>query len=133
MDITYGNLKLERNLSTRKLGRCRSTLLVSELIPLGIASNTAYERLSQSMRLVDEEYSNPRSHNKRRKNKAWAFLTRVFALKKTTICDNVTCEESGRKLGSEPYEVEVSRTYGSLRRERLPTGARAQTGDARRS
>ncbi|MCD9560137.1 hypothetical protein HAX54_018614 [Datura stramonium] len=95
------NLKLERISSMRKLGRSKSTLLASELIPCGDTSH--YERLSQSMRhveIIDDDEVTPIISHKRKKSKAWVFLMKVFSFKKMT-----TSEESHAGVGEKSMEV----------------------------
>lgn len=92
------NLKLERKSSIRKLGRSRSTLLASELINIPCGDTDYYERISQSMRhveIIDDEANPILIHKwKKKKNKAWVFLMRVFSFKKMTTSDEKMKEES---------------------------------------
>nr|GLL26324.1 uncharacterized protein LOC109177831 [Ipomoea trifida] len=67
----------ERSSSFRRVGRSNSTLVASELAASEAARVVAYSRLSQSMRVYDEPASC--QYDKRRKNRALAFLMKVFS------------------------------------------------------
>ncbi|XP_059283143.1 uncharacterized protein LOC132036780 [Lycium ferocissimum] len=118
------NLKLERSKSSiRKLGRSRSTLLASELIPCGISRDTTYERLSKSMRnveIVDEDTSII-SH-KRKKNKAWVFLMRVFSFKKTIGDENIS--EKVVDAGEKSMEV-----VAGINKEKMQSSSWERAGE----
>lgn len=82
------SFRLERGSSLHNmLKRSNSSLLASELVSAEIARVTAYEKLSQSMRLTDEYASSSYGHDhdrrRRRRNRSgWSFLTKVFFFKK---------------------------------------------------
>ncbi|KAA8531878.1 hypothetical protein F0562_006406 [Nyssa sinensis] len=76
MEKISRSFRLERG-SSLKLGRSNSSLLASELVSSEIARITGYERLTESMRLTDEL-----STDRRRKNRAWKFLVKVFSFRK---------------------------------------------------
>ncbi|CAN4116800.1 unnamed protein product [Withania somnifera] len=105
------NLKLERKTSIRKLGRSRSTLLATELIiPCG--DSAYYERISQSMRhaeIIDdnETISIIRDNWRKRKNKAWVFLMRVFSFKKLKIATNDEKISEKESVGAVVKSMEV--------------------------
>nr|GMC96995.1 uncharacterized protein LOC109177831 [Ipomoea batatas] len=67
----------ERSSSFRRVGRSNSTLVASELEASEAARVVGYSRLSQSMRVYDEPPSC--RYDKRRKNRALAFLMKVFS------------------------------------------------------
>ncbi|XP_055828181.1 uncharacterized protein LOC129896338 [Solanum dulcamara] len=99
------NLNLERKSSIRKLGRSKSTLLTSELINIPCGDIDYYERISQSMRhveIIDDDEAIPiiRHKWKKKKNKAWVFLMKVFSFKKMTSSD-----ESHVGVGEKSMEV----------------------------
>ncbi|KAL7231478.1 hypothetical protein ACSBR2_009684 [Camellia fascicularis] len=78
MEIMSRSLRLERGSSLR-LGRSNSSVLVSELVSSDISRITSYERLSKSMRLSSAESG---GFHRRRKSRAWAFLSKVFSFRR---------------------------------------------------
>ncbi|KAM7516256.1 hypothetical protein LguiA_005839 [Lonicera macranthoides] len=92
MDLISRSFRLERGSSLKhNLGRSNSSLLASELVSSEISRFTAYDKLSQSMRLTGES-----TVYRRRRNKAWSFLTKVFYFNKPDSADVI-----GR-LGTNP-------------------------------
>ncbi|WMV18130.1 hypothetical protein MTR67_011515 [Solanum verrucosum] len=94
------NMKLERKSSIRKLGRSKSTLLASEFINIPCGDTDYYERISQSMRhveIIDDDEAIPiiRHKWKKKKNKAWVFLMKVFSFKKMRTSEE--CHVVGEK------------------------------------
>lgn len=97
MNMIGKSFRLERGSSlNNRLERSNSTLLASELVSQEIALVTAYEKLSQSMRLSDEYVSSSYGHDNdcheqdhRRRNKTggWSFLTKFFFSRKIDTND----------------------------------------------
>ncbi|KAI3462484.1 hypothetical protein Pfo_019147 [Paulownia fortunei] len=79
MAMFCGSFRLEESSSQRRLGRSNSSLVASELVNSEVARITAYEKLSQSMRLTDESST---SHQHCRRNRAWTSVLKVFSYKK---------------------------------------------------
>ncbi|KAL0423902.1 UNVERIFIED_CONTAM: hypothetical protein Sradi_0925000 [Sesamum radiatum] len=81
---------LDESSSLRRIGRSSSSLVASELVTSEIARITAYEKLSQSMRVTAEESpsTNERKQHCRR-NKAWTSLVKLFSHKKVENNRNV--------------------------------------------
>ncbi|KAK6793467.1 hypothetical protein RDI58_006920 [Solanum bulbocastanum] len=99
------NMKLERKFSIRKLGRSKSTLSAPELINIPCGDTDYYERITQSMRhveIIDDDEAIPiiRHNWKKKKNRTWVFLMKVFSFKKMT-----TREESHVGVGEKSMEV----------------------------
>ncbi|CAK9152409.1 unnamed protein product [Ilex paraguariensis] len=100
MDLLSKSFRLERGSSMKRLGKSNSSLLASELASSSeIARITAYERLSKSMRLTGES-----SGGRRRRNRAWALLSKFFCLKKIGD-DQITVQRAAKIRAKPPTQV----------------------------
>ena len=111
MDFISRSFRLERGSSLKhNLGRSNSSLLASELVSSEISRFTAYEKLSESMRLTGES-----TVYRRRRNKAWSFLTKVFSFNKTDRGDVI-----GREGANHPPRTAAARERNSRRSSWIP-------------
>lgn len=104
MDMFCGSFRLDETSSLRKLGRSSSSLVASELVTSEIARITAYEKLSQSMRLTDESTTN---HKHCKRNSAWTSLLKVFSYKKVENATVKKRQTTAQTAAEAPRVVDV--------------------------
>ncbi|KAL0286444.1 UNVERIFIED_CONTAM: hypothetical protein Sangu_2731400 [Sesamum angustifolium] len=109
MSLVCGSFRLDESSSLRRIGRSSSSLVASELVTSEIARITAYEKLSQSLRVTAEESPSTNERKQRcRRNKAWTSLVKLFSHKKVENNRNVKHRRVTVATVAEPPRVVVA-------------------------